>query len=44
MIQQPRLLKGLDSHLSHLKTPIRRGLGPRLPHTFTQTFLTEHLL
>ena len=43
-IQQPQLLKGLDSHHSHLKTPMRRGLKPRLPHTSTQTSLTSQLL
>ena len=44
MIHQLQWLKGLDSHLSHPKTPIWRGLEPRLPHTSTQTSLTGHLL
>ena len=43
-IQQPQLLKGLNSHHSHLKTPMRRGLEPHLPHTSTQTSLTSQLL
>ena len=44
MIHQLRLLNGLDSHLSHLKTPIVRGLEFLLTHTSTQASLTWHLL
>ena len=43
-IQQHQLLKGLDYHHRHLKTPMRIGSELRLPHTSTQTFLTSQLL
>ena len=43
-IQQHQLLKGLDYHHRHLKTPMRRGSELRLPHTSTQTSLTSQLL
>ena len=43
-IQQHQLLKGLDSHHRHLKTPMRKGLEPRFPYTSTQTSLTSQLL
>ena len=42
--QQHQLLKGLDYHLGHLKTPMRIGSDFRLTHTSTQTFLTSQLL
>ena len=42
-IQQHQLLKGLDYHHRHLKTPMRRGSELRLPHTSTQTSLTSQL-
>ena len=44
MNQQHQLLKGLDYHLRHLKTPMRIGSDFRLTHTPTQTFLTSQLL
>ena len=43
-IQQHQLLKGLDYHHRHLKTPMRIGSELRLPHTSTQTFFTSQLL
>ena len=42
--QQHQLLKGLDYHHRHLKTPMRIGSELRLPQTSTQTFLTSQLL
>ena len=43
-IQQHQLLKGLDYHHRHLKTPMKRGSELHLPYTFTQTSLTSQLL
>ena len=43
-IQQHQLLKGLDYHHRHLKTPMRIGSELRLPHMSTQTFLISQLL
>ena len=44
VINQLRLLNGLDYHLNHLKTPIVRGLELLLTHTSTQASLTGLLL
>ena len=42
--QQHQLLKGLDYHLRHLKTPMKIGSDFCLTHMPTQTFLTSQQL